>query len=132
MGRVDKLYAQMDGLAEEYRGLLLKELEREDYSRYLYQCRDDDHDRRPYVIHGKDGRFDDANDLLSLEKQIRQLCEKLGEPLPAPVQVLEEYVESYLELKRANTIQVGMVKDFEGEHRSLRKRMSQKLGEGER
>lgn len=129
MGRVDKLYAQLDGLADEYRTLLIKEFEREDHSPYLYQCRDDEHDRRPYVIHGKDGRFDDANDLLSLEKQLRQLSEKLGEPLPAPVQVLEEYVEAYLELKKANTVRTGLINDFEGEHRRMRKRMIQKLGE---
>lgn len=126
MSRVDKLFAELDALVDEYKTLLIKEFGKEEFSRYLHHCRDDEHAGRGF-IHKKTKGFEDANALSITEKQIRQICQKMGEPLPQPLLVLDEYVGVYRSLKMQKTKQAWHVDDFEGDHRRLKKRMLEKL-----
>lgn len=127
MARVDKLYSALDALVEEYRGLLIKEFEKGKLSSYLHHCRDNGQPKRAFSMHGEAADLGEANDLLSLEKQIRQLSLKLKEPLPLPVQLLDEYAATYLELKKNHTTQPWIIKEFETEHNRLKKQLLQRL-----
>lgn len=128
MGRVDKLYAALDVLVLEYQGHLVAELQKEGKSLYFHRCFwDVEYAGRPYNIRGKEGGFEAAETLVSLERQIRRICTKMGEPLPLPIQVLDEYVKTYLSLKEKKTTYTWHTEDFEGEHKQLKKQMLQKL-----
>jgi hypothetical protein len=127
MSRVNKLYETLDALVEEYQALLLRELEKEEASSYLHKCRDDEHIGRAYWIFGKASGLEEANEMLAMEKQIRQLCEKLGEPPPLPIVVLEEYVDEYRSLKVRKNREYSKTENFDGEHQNLKRRLIKKL-----
>ncbi len=99
-------------------------------SRYLHKKQKVNDSGRTDAMHGKAGRtgaFENAISPLRLEKSIRQLCLTLDEPLPLPLQVLEEYLGSYQSVKAQKTKYPWQVEDFKGEHNCLKKRMIQKL-----
>ncbi|MCL5271529.1 MAG: hypothetical protein M1457_13475 [bacterium] len=126
--RVVKLYASLDILVMEFQSLLIAELAKDEYSSFLHRSRDDLHVvGRLHVIQGRCEDLKHANELLGMEKQIRQLCEKLDESQPLPIAVLDEYVESYRLLKKQKTKVPWHTDDFESEHKRLRKQLIQKL-----
>jgi hypothetical protein len=131
MSRLEKSYAALDTLVEQYTELLIKEFEKSEdikgYSKYLHKlCREDDTGRTD-LMRGKAGGFDEVNKLLGIERQIRQLCLKLNEPLPIPIEVVEEYVNKCKGLKSLRTDRARHIEDVQGDHKRLKKRMIQKL-----
>ena len=131
MSRHEKSYATLDAVVEQYTELLIKEFEKSEdikgYSKYLHKlCREDDTGRTDNM-RGKAGGFEEVNDLLGMERQIRQLCLKMNEPLPLPIQVVEEYVKACEGLKSMRTDRVRHIEDIQGDHKRLKKKMIQKL-----
>lgn len=98
MSRNQKIYKRFDTLIADFHAKLIREFEAEKFGTQSdYLCKK----RRRAIDKGRANRmtgifpFKEANDLLAVEKEILSLCQKLNEPLPLTIRLIEHYITEY-------------------------------------
>lgn len=131
MARNAKLFQRLDQACSELTVRVLEEFGKPDKgpeaSSYLARKRRVYLVHREYRLRGKEGSTAEANELLTLEKEILHLCEKLNEPLPAVLEIVDAYADAYRDCRVGRPSWDNEVAD--ADHKKLIKAAIAKLRE---